>query len=212
MPDYNTFMSRLIALAVVVCLVAAAAFAQTQPPASQSAPKSASPQGRTPNPAPEEAPDTQPAPPRSNQESSSKDTKIDLSPPPGESSEGLGPWEEPSTTGEFKPWDPMKAQKDVEIGDFYYKKENYRAAESRYREALYWQDNNAQATFRLATCLEKLTRPDEAKKYYESYLKILPHGPSAAEAQRALERLNSQPPPKSAAAKSAAAKSAAAKP
>ncbi len=90
---------------------------------------------------------------------------------------------------EFHPWDPHKAAKDVEVGDFYFKRKNYRAAEDRYREALLYKNNDAIATFRLAVCLEKLDQPDQARKEYEGYLKILPHGPQADEAQKAIERL-----------------------
>jgi len=36
---------------------------------------------------------------------------------------------------EVKPWNPMKALKDVEIGDFYFKRKNYRAALDRYKES-----------------------------------------------------------------------------
>ena len=91
--------------------------------------------------------------------------------------------------GEFHPWDPHKAAKDVEVGDFYFKLKNYVAAESRYREALHYKDNDAIATFRLAVCLEKMGRPDEALEEYESYLKILPYGPEAKDAKRAIDRL-----------------------
>lgn len=128
-------------------------------------------------------------------ESSSKNTQIDLSPPADDAKahpqssdvlvdEGSG------DTGEVRPWDPHKAAKDVEVGDFYFKKKNYRAAESRYREALYYKDNDALATFRLAVCLEKLDQPDDARAEYESYLKILPNGPQAEDAKKAVERLS----------------------
>ena len=129
-------------------------------------------------------------------ESSSKDTQIDLSPPVDDSKahpqsadalvdEGSGAT---NTTG-FRYWDPHKAAKDVEVGDFYFKKKNYRAAEDRYREALKYKGNDAVATFRLAVCLEKLERPDDARQEYESYLNILPHGPESDEAHRSIERL-----------------------
>ena len=75
------------------------------------------------------------------------------------------------------------------MGDFYFKRKNYRAAEDRYREALYYKENDAIATFRLAVCLEKMDRPDEARSQYESYLKILPHGPQADEAHKAIEHI-----------------------
>src|SRR6266849_5807286 len=129
-------------------------------------------------------------------ESSSKDTQVDLSPPaddakkhPNSSSAIAAAEAEASGVAEFHPWDPHKAAKDVEVGDFYFKRKNYRAAEDRYREALLYKNNDAIATFRLAVCLEKLDQPDQASKEYGSYLKILPHGPQSEEAQKAIERL-----------------------
>jgi len=131
-------------------------------------------------------------------ESSSKDSQIDLSPPPDDadvhpkSSDMLMDAE--GSTGnadvsEFHPWDPHKAAKDIEVGDFYFKRKNYRAAEDRYREALVYKDNDAMATFRLAVCLEKMDQLSEAQKEYENYLKILPYGPQAADAKKAIDRL-----------------------
>src|SRR5215469_2633968 len=127
-------------------------------------------------------------------ESSSKDDPVDLSPPPDDAkthphSSDMIEDEGSGDTGELRPWDPHKAAKDVEVGDFYFKKKNYVAAESRYREALYYKDNDAVATYRLAFCLEKLQRPDEAREQYENYLKILPHGPQAEDVRKALDRL-----------------------
>src|SRR6202163_1235801 len=129
-------------------------------------------------------------------ESSSKDTQVDLSPPaddakkhPNSSSAIAAAEAEATGVAEFHPWDPHKAAKDVEVGDFYFKRKNYRAAEDRYREALLYKDNDAIATFRLAICLEKMDEPDDARKEYESYLKILPHGPQAEEGRKAIDRL-----------------------
>lgn len=131
-------------------------------------------------------------------ESSSKDEPVDLSPPPGDdkahpqSSDALMDAETATGGGsvsEFHPWNPHKAAKDIEVGDFYFKRKNYRAAEDRYREALQYKENDAVATIRLAACLEKLNQPDEALKEYQNYLKILPHGPQAEEARKATQRL-----------------------
>ena len=93
---------------------------------------------------------------------------------------------------EFHPWDPHKAAKDIEIGDYYFKRKNYRAAEDRYREALLYKQNDALATFQLAVCLDKMDRSNEAVREYENYLKILPNGPQAEKAQKAIERLKSK--------------------
>jgi len=83
----------------------------------------------------------------------------------------------------------MKAQKDVEIGDYYFRRKNYRAAMDRYKEALYYKENDAVATYRLAVCLEKLGDKDEARKDFEQYLKILPEGPLSKDARASLEKL-----------------------
>lgn len=90
---------------------------------------------------------------------------------------------------EFHPWSPMKAMKDVEVGDYYFKRKNYKAALDRYKEALYYKDNDAIATFRLAVCQEKLGDKAEARKNYEQYLKILPEGPFAKDAHASLDKL-----------------------
>jgi tetratricopeptide (TPR) repeat protein len=171
------------------------AWAQNSSPASVQPPDTSNPSGRTPSL----------APPRSDRvratdldngpgESSSKDSPIDLSPPPDDvkahpqSSDILT--DAGSTgSGEAHPWNPHKAAKDIEVGDFYFKRKNYRAAEDRYREALLYKENDAVATFRVAVCLEKMEQPEEALKEYESYLKILPHGPQSEEAQKAIQRL-----------------------
>ncbi len=134
-------------------------------------------------------------------QSSSKETQVDLSPPEDDakthpqSAAAMADAEAASgggNVGEFHPWDPHKAAKSVEVGDFYFKRKNYRAAEDRYREALYYKDNDAIATIRLAVCLEKLGEPDAARAEYESYLKILPHGPEAEAAKQAMERLKAE--------------------
>lgn len=89
------------------------------------------------------------------------------------------------------PWNPHKAAKDVEVGDFYFKRKNYVAAEDRYREALYYKENDAIATYRLAECLDKMDRPLEARTQFENYLKILPDGPQSRDAKKAIERIDS---------------------
>src|SRR5260370_9438690 len=132
---------------------------------------------------------------RSAEESSSKDTRIDLSPPNDDQKNHRmsgaavsDAAEAASDVQELRPWDAHKAAKDVEVGDFYFKRKNYRAALERYKEALVYKPNDAIANFRLAECQEKVGNPAEAVKHYGEYLKILPHGPFAADAQKALER------------------------
>lgn len=142
--------------------------AQSRLPGNQSPPRSEAPEGQ----------------------SSSRDTRIDLSPPPDDMKhEGA---DLPDVT-EFHSYDPHKAAKDVEVGDFYFGRKNYRAAESRYAEALEWKPNDAVATFRLAQSQEKLGKKQDALKNYQGYLKILPQGEFSVEAKASITRLSTQP-------------------
>jgi tetratricopeptide (TPR) repeat protein len=143
-------------------------------------------------------------------ESSSRDTRIDVSPPkndakdhPRSAAPVTAPEEQPaSDVQEFSPWNPYKAGKDVEVGDFYFRRKSYHAALARYQDALVWKDNDAVAHFRLAQCYEKLDQPDQAVIHYKEYLKILPQGPFSKDAHKALEKLGS-PEKKSEAAEKA---------
>lgn len=129
--------------------------------------------------------------------SSSKDTGVDISPPKDDAAKH--PYSRVAIEGEdgastsdvqeFHPWDPHRAIKDIEVGDFYLKRKNYRAAEDRYREALVYKPGDAMAQLRLGQTLEKLGQLDEARENYEGYLKILPEGPLAKEAHEGLQRL-----------------------
>ncbi len=130
--------------------------------------------------------------PRSDDESSSKDNLPDISPPPGD--ENHTGADLPSDVEEVRPWNPHQADKNVEIGDFYYKKGNYRAAEGRYQEALRYQWNHAEATYKLGVVDEKLDKPEDARRYYSTYLKILPNGPEAEKTHKALDRLGGPVP------------------
>ncbi|HTD23450.1 MAG TPA: tetratricopeptide repeat protein [Terriglobales bacterium] len=130
---------------------------------------------------------------KSPNDSSSRTTMIDISPPVGDVQEHPDS-EIPEDLGmnEMHAWNPHRAEKDVEVGDYYFKQKNYRGAESRYRDALSYKPSDAIATFRLAQVMEKTGRPIEAQQYYADYLKIMPHGPYAADSHKALEHLQAQ--------------------
>jgi len=139
---------------------------------------------------PENPPANQPAPHSTiaPDESSSRATLIDLSPPKDDSlshpNSGVA-----DDVLETHPWNPMKSMKAVEVGDYYFKEKNYKAALSRYEEALQWKPLDAIATYKLALAQEKLNRLEEARTNYAEYLKILPEGPYAEDCHKALERL-----------------------
>ena len=125
-------------------------------------------------------------------ESSSRSTIIDLSPPKGDAAnhpDSATGMEKNNDVSEMKKWDPHRAGKNVEVGDYYFSRKNYAAAASRYEEALEWKDNYADAMFKLGVADELLKRPDEAVRYFQLYLKTLPEGEHAQEAKDAIARL-----------------------
>jgi Tfp pilus assembly protein PilF len=130
-------------------------------------------------PFPGDAPGTSPT-----GESSSRDSQIDMK---------ARPKEEPAPAADdeevLKPWDPHKAAKDVEVGQWYLKMKNYRAALERFNDALTYKPNDADAIFGLAVTQEKLDLLAKADQSYRKYLEILPNGPRSKEAEEALTRI-----------------------
>jgi len=127
-------------------------------------------------------------------ESSSRDTRIDLSPPKDDAKDHPNSPDMPPDAGrdvgEMHAWNPYRSVKDEEVGDYYFKEKNYKAALARYQDALDYKPNDAIANFRLAQCYEKLNQPDQAIVHYREYLKILPEGPYSKQAKKALEKLD----------------------
>jgi len=136
-------------------------------------------------------------------ESSSRDTRIDVSPPKDDAKNH--PNSKPASAGslaespedmtdmtgvqEMHPFNPYRAAKDDEVGDFYFKQGNYKGALARFQDALIYKDNDAVANFKIAQCYEKLGQPEEAIPHYQAYLKVLPEGPFSKQAKKALKKL-----------------------
>jgi tetratricopeptide (TPR) repeat protein len=148
-------------------------------------PTSKSPDGYERPPFPGDAPGTNPTTgSAATGESSSRDSQIDLNTRPKEE-----PAPAEADESEFKPWDPHKAAKDVEVGNYYLKLKNYRAALERFNHALTYKADDAEATFGLAITQEKLGLLSLATRNYNRYLEILPNGPKSKEAREAVDRL-----------------------
>ena len=154
--------------------------------------------GPAANEAPPRSPDDSQSKDRETEagESSSRDTRGDISAPkndikdhPNSGTSDTNPEDDTGEVGELHPWNPYRALKDDEVGDFYFKRKSYKAALARYQDALIYKDKDAIANFRMAECYEKLDQPNEAIPHYQEYLKILPEGPLSKDAKKALERL-----------------------
>jgi len=206
--------SRLLLALSALGLLALPLSAQQQPPVPPSTPPprsdsqdetSTDPQLRTrPSPQlpqPQQAQPGQtakPAPSADSGYSSSKSTIDDIAEPTGELQEHPFSDSAAGAVTEMHPWDPHRAAKDVEVGQYYFSRKNYRGAEGRFRDALIYKPNDAEATFRIAQICEATARPNEARQFYLTYLKILPKGPHAEDAHKALEKLPAPPQPSSA--------------
>jgi len=115
-------------------------------------------------------------------ESSSKDSQIDLNAGPDSSSPA------PIAASEY-PFDPHRAAKDIEVGNWYLKLKNYRAALDRYHDALLYKPQDAEATFGLAVTQEKLELLLQSYQNYKEYLALLPEGPMAKDSHEGMARL-----------------------
>ncbi len=185
-------MKRLLLLATILggaLLLAAPLLAQST--GELDGPMTADPRYSQKKPVTQTPPANSPAP-RSSNESSSEQTKIDLSPPLDEAARGGNKARASEDVGELHPYNPLRAMKDVEVGNYYYNRGNYKAAILRYRDALEFKPRDAVATFRLAVALEKVKEYPEAMALYQEYLSILKDGPNANDARKAVERLQSE--------------------
>ncbi len=115
-------------------------------------------------------------------ESSSKDSQIDLNAGPDSSSPA------PIAAAAY-PFDPHRAAKDVEVGNWYLKQKNYRAALDRFHDALLYKPKDAEATFGLAVTQEKLELLLQSYQNYKEYLTLLPDGPMAKDSHEGVARL-----------------------
>ena len=86
-------------------------------------------------------------------------------------------------------FNPVQSQREVNAGDFYFKKGNYTAAVSRYDEATKWNDGNAEAWLRLGEAQEKKSNAKAAREAYEKYLEIAPTAKDAGEIKKRLAKL-----------------------
>ena len=84
------------------------------------------------------------------------------------------PEEDESLAPKTYSFNPLEADKDVKVGLYYFKKGNYKAAMSRFREATLWNPTYAEAFLRLGESAEKLKDKKAAHEAYEKYIALAP--------------------------------------
>ena len=91
-------------------------------------------------------------------------------PPEKTSDKDAAPPEEDTTIGTTTySFNPLQAKKDIEAGNFYSKKHDFRAAANRFISATKYNDGDAEAWLRLGEIEERLKDKQAARDAYQKY-------------------------------------------
>jgi Tfp pilus assembly protein PilF len=96
------------------------------------------------------------------------------------------PEEDESLAPKEYAFNPIQARKEIEVGNYYFKKGSYRAAAGRFQEATRWDPNYSEAYLRMGESYEKLKDWKAMRAAYEKYLELDPGGKEAARVRRSL--------------------------
>jgi tetratricopeptide (TPR) repeat protein len=108
--------------------------------------------------------------------------------PPPATQEQEPPEEDTSLVPKEYSFNPLQATKELKIGNYYFKKGNYRAAAQRFTEATKWDGTLAEAFLRLGETREKQHDRKAAAEAYAKYLEIAPDAKDAAEIKKRLAK------------------------
>lgn len=86
-------------------------------------------------------------------------------------------------------FNPIQAEKEMKVGDFYFKKKSYRAAAGRYERAAKWNPQMVEAYYKLGRSREKLDQIEGALAAYQKYLELSPSGGKASEVKKKITEL-----------------------
>jgi tetratricopeptide (TPR) repeat protein len=107
---------------------------------------------------------------------------------PQQQQEQEPPEEDESLAPKTYSFNPLEAEKDLKVGLYYFKKGNYKASTSRFREATLWNPTFAEAFLRLGESEEKLKDKKAADEAYSKYLALSPDGKEADAVKKKLAR------------------------
>ncbi len=86
-------------------------------------------------------------------------------------------------------WDPLRAEKDLEVGRFYMKKGDWDAAMDRFQDATLAKPGYALPFRYLGEAQEKKGLKKQAIKSYQRYLDLYPHAEDAEKVQKRIDKL-----------------------
>ena len=110
-------------------------------------------------------------------------------PKPAETREEIPPEEDASISVREYSFNPLQAEKELKIGNYYFHKGSYRAAALRFREATKWNEGYPDAWLRLGEAQEKLKDHKAAREAYAKYVELSPDARNAADIRKKLAKL-----------------------
>jgi tetratricopeptide (TPR) repeat protein len=89
-------------------------------------------------------------------------------------------------------WDPLRAEKDLEVGQYYMKKGDVDAAIDRFQDAILAKPGYAIPFRFLADAQEKKGLKKQAIKSYQRYLDLYPHAEDGDKVKKKIEKLRKE--------------------
>lgn len=86
-------------------------------------------------------------------------------------------------------WDPLRAEKDLEVGQYYMKRGDWDAAIDRFNDAIEAKPGYAIPFRYLGEAQEKKGLKKQAIKSYAKYLDLVPHADDAEKIKKKVEKL-----------------------
>jgi tetratricopeptide (TPR) repeat protein len=87
-------------------------------------------------------------------------------------------------------FNPLQANKELQVGNFYFKAGKYKAAAGRFREATKWNPGFAEAWLRLGETEEKRHNRPAAREAYARYLQLSPDAKDAHGIRKKIAKLH----------------------
>jgi tetratricopeptide (TPR) repeat protein len=89
-------------------------------------------------------------------------------------------------------WDPLRAEKDIEVGQYYMRKGDVDAAIDRFQDATIAKPGYAIPFRYLGEAQEKKGLKKPAIKSYRRYLDMVPHADDADKIKKKIEKLEKE--------------------
>lgn len=109
-----------------------------------------------------------------------QDAKQKTPPPSRTQQEEAPPEEDESLQPKQFAFNPIEAERDIRIGNYYFKRGKYAAAMSRYQEATKWNPGLAEPYLHIGETAEKMKDKAAAKEAYRKYLEMAPDSKEAS--------------------------------